>query len=771
MKRGAPLSPARPTPYRPALRGALLGALFGCVLTGPLSAQRPDGSSGRSRGTVRPIDPLSVPRPSVQAARVDEPVVVDGHLADAAWLRARPAKDTWLQTNPDLGMPASEPTTVRLVYDDEALYVGVVLYDSETDRLSVPGLEQDFDTPSADIFGIAIDTYHDEQNGFLFAVNPGGALWDAQAFNDQRDLAPAWEGIVDVETSVNDSSWIVEMKIPFTTLRFNPTAGEQTWGINFSRRIRKRNEDAIWAPLPVQYRVYKFSLAGDLEGLRDLPAGRNLWVKPYALGERLSGARHGAVDADGDLGLDAKWGLTSRLTLDLTANTDFSQVEVDREQVNLSRFSLFFPERRDFFLENEGTFAFQDISIRNYRTGSGPNSFRLFNSRRIGLSSSREPLPIGGGARLTGRIGDRLEVGFLDMQTRTTNELLDEGEFTAENFAVARVKAHLGGGSTVGAMFINRQETAGSGPSDYNRSFGIDANVEVARNVLVSAYWARTEDRTPVGPDNDVAMGQVAWRNTFWNVSGLFKHVGDGFAPETGFIDRTGVRRYYGTLGVHPRVLGYGVREVNPYIEIDTYTDLSDRLETRTLRAGAEVSLLSGGSITLTVADRFERLFEPTPIGQATVPTGTYEWIEPALRLSTAGNRRLSVSASAQTGDFFDGTRTSISGDVTYRVNEHLLFEVGTERNDLELGGESFTADLFTARARYAYDTRTFLTAFAQYNESDDELILNARFNLIHAPLSDVFLVYTERRSFTDDGGEALLERGLTLKATKLLAF
>ena len=752
---------------RPTLQVVTRRAMRTLVLL-PLGVSPLSGQSTESP-SVYPVDPLNVPRPVIHATRIDDPIVVDGLLNDAAWAEARADNRTWIQTIPDPGMPASQGTILRILYDDQNLYVGAVLYDEDTRSLAIPGLEQDFDTPNSDIFGVAIDTYLDRQNGFLWAVNPGGALWDAQAFNDQRDMSPAWEGIVDVRTSINDSTWVVEMAIPFATMRFNPVVGDQVWGINFSRRIRRRNEDALWAPIPIQYRVYKFSLAGTMEGLRDLPRGRNLWIKPYALGNRLTGARPTPAEQSVDVGIDAKWGLTPRMTLDLTVNTDFSQVEVDQEQVNLSRFSLFFPERRDFFLENEGTFGFQDTAIRNYRTGSSPRNFRLFNSRRIGLSTTREPLPIGGGARLTGRIGDRFEIGVLDMQTRSYSGLTNGSDYTAENFAVARAKGTFGP-ATIGGMFINRQETGGPDPSAYNRSYGVDANVQVATNVLMSAYWARTDEPVPDG-DANTAMMQTAWRNPFWNVSGLFKHVGEGFNPETGFIDRTAVRRYFTTVGVHPQINRLGIREINPYLDVDLYTNLEDALETRGLEAGAVVSLLAGGQITMRVRDRYERLFETTKIGSADVLAGTYEWLEPSIRLSTRGDLPVFLSASVQWGDFYDGSRTSYSADLTVRPNEHVSLELGGQRNDLTLGGLNFSADIYSARLRYALNTRAFFLAFVQYNGATEELISNARINLIHSPLSDVFLVYTERRSLATGVPEPLLERGLTLKVTKLLAF
>ena len=357
-----------------ALAFALLSAMA------PVAAQTPTHENGY------PVDPLSLPRPTLRAERTAEEIHVDGHLDEAAWASADSSTTAFIQVTPSPGYPATERTIVRILYDDRNLYIGATLYESEPDRLVVPGLEQDYDTQSADMFAVALDTYHDMQNGFVFAINPAGAVWDAQTFNDQRDIIPAWEGIISVRTSIGDDRWTVELAIPFNTLRYNPSSGEQTWGLGFSRRIRHHNEDSNWSPTPRQFRLYKFSLAGTLTGLQNLRPGRNLWIKPWVLGDRLGGAAQPGGRNELDGGFDVKWGVTPRLTLDLTTNTDFSQVEVDAEQVNLTRFSLFFPEKRDFFLENEGTFAFQDVTIRNYRTGSSSRNFTLFHSRTIGLS-------------------------------------------------------------------------------------------------------------------------------------------------------------------------------------------------------------------------------------------------------------------------------------------------------------------------------------------------------------------------------------------------
>jgi len=725
---------------------------------------------GRANGSGYPVDPTLIPRPSLRAVRVNDPIRVDGLLDEAAWSGADSTTTDFIQVQPSPGYPASERTVVRVLYDADRLYIGATMYEAEPEKLIVPGLEQDFATHDSDILGVGLDTYHDRQNGFLFAINPAGAIWDAQVFNDQRDVVLAWEGVVDVRTSVGADRWTVEMAIPFSTLRYNPIRGEQVWGLSFSRRIRHLNEESNWAPTERQYKLYKFSLAGTLTGLRDLRTNRNLWVKPYVLGSRVSGTNPVDPGNAGDAGLDVKWGLTPRLTLDLTTRTDFSQVEVDAEQVNLSRFSLFFPEKRDFFLENEGIFSFQDVTIRNYRTGSSARNFKLYHSRRIGLSPDRTPIDISGGARLTGKLGDRLEIGLIDMQTRSAEALGGGDPFPAENFAVARLKALVGSTSNLGVMLVNREQT-GSGLDGYNRSFGVDGNFTVLGKLVVSAYAAHTEEATPTGDSRDAGMLQAAWRGPVWDISFLAKHIGDDFNPGLGFVDRVGVRRYFTTVGAHPQISSGTIFELNPYVDVDFYTNLEGTLETREITPTFAVLFTDGGMLTVSASDRVERLFEQTPIAGALVSPGRYDWREGQASYVLSGSHMLSGTLSVGGGDFYDGTRISLAASTRFRPTPGLTLDVGVQHNDLELAGHAFTADLYSARVRWARDVRTFLMGFVQYNEATEELITNVRFNLIHAPLSDLFLVYTERRSLATAVPEPILERGLTLKVTKLFSF
>ncbi len=710
---------------------------------------------------VQPIDPDAAARPVLRAFPVTQPIRVDGVLVEAAWQQADSATG-FITALPRDGYPASERTVARVLIDGDYLYVGAYMYDAQPEKLYSPGLEQDFDTQDADLFGVVLDAFLDRQNGIMFALNPAGALFDAQSFNDSREVNRSWEGVIETKTVIHADGWSAEMAIPLRTLRFR-TGVDQDWGLNFVRRVRRLNEDSYWAPLQRQFRVHKMSRAGTLTGLEQLRQGRNLTIKPYVSGSSLEGAARDAIgDAGGDFdaGFDLKYGLTSRLTLDVTALTDFSQVEVDQEQVNLTRFSLFFPEKRDFFLENDGIFTLGDVTERNTRTGSSPRDFKLFYSRSIGLSSDRRPIPILGGARLSGRAGGT-EIGLLDLQTR------ESGASPAENFAVARVRQNFGATADAGVLLVNRQGTSAGATGAYNRSLGIDANFRVLRYMLINTYVAATDDPVATG-DRSSGFLQVAWRDRLWNASGLVKHVGDGFNPGVGFIQRTSIRQAFATFGAHPQPDLPEIQEINPFIDVSAVENLDGVLETRWVQPGLILTFEDGGLLNLGYEDRFERLLVPTRIAGVELAAGDYSYGEFSARYTSNGARRLAGSFGVSHGGFYDGDRTSLTASAQFRPSPHLGLEVFGQRNDVTVGGASAQADLIGARVRFAASTRLFASAFIQYVESTDELVTNIRLNYIHAPLSDVFLVFTERRN---PGTGAVADRVLTLKITRLLAF
>ncbi len=413
-------------------------------------------------------DDIPITPPSATAFSTSKPPVLDGEiLNDAAWQIAAPITGFW-QTTPDEGQAATQNTEVRVLFTNDTLYFGVVCFDNETERIIVSDSRRDSPLDETDCFQIILDTYHDKQNGFVFGTNPAGIEYDAQVTNEgQSDVANVrqqggavggfninWDGAWEVRTKVSEVGWCAEFAIPFRTLRYKK--GEsQTWGLNFQRNIRRRKEAAFWSPLPRQFTLLRLSQAGILQGLK-IASQRNLKVMPYVLGE----SKFHELDQinseqwHGDLGADVKYSLTPGLTLDATSNTDFAQVEVDDQQINLDRFNLFFPEKRPFFLENAGLFS----------VGS-PGEVEIFFSRRIGLDANGHAVPIIGGARVSGNVGPSA-IGFLNMQTESLGDTLH-----ANNFTVARFKQELPHRSNLGAIFVNRQGTGKLAPEeDYNRA-------------------------------------------------------------------------------------------------------------------------------------------------------------------------------------------------------------------------------------------------------------------------------------------------------------
>ncbi|MDX1646377.1 MAG: DUF5916 domain-containing protein [Longimicrobiales bacterium] len=555
------------------------------ALPGALLLAAPTGSAGQT-----PIDLDSAPRPTASATRATGPVQVDGVLDEPTWSEAPVIDDFW-QQKPDAGMPVTERTEVRILFDDEHLYVGAELYDQSGYEPIIPTLQRDPNTRDGDAFGIMFDPFLDGSTVFSFFFNPGGAVRDIQSADDGRINNAAWDAAFDLRTRVHDRGWTLELAIPWSQLRFDAARDEQVWGLNLLRRIRRKNEDATWAPIDRQWQIYVSSRGGRLVGLDGLQPGRNLSVKPFVLAAEPSGTLQADAETELEAGLDLKYGITPGLTLDLTANTDFSQVEVDQEQVNLTRFSLFLPEKREFFLENAGVFQFGDQGTYSTRTGVTNRDFTLFHSRRIGLTSRGTPLPILAGGRVTGTTGP-LTLGALDIQTR------EEGSFGAENFAVARVRAEAAPGLSVGGIFVNRAETGGGRAE--NQSYGVDANLQALNGyLLVQSYLAATEGTADDGTPLDREMAgrlSVGWRDPFWEIFTLYRIFDDEFDPGVGFVRRRGIHHLYGTVGVRPRVSRFGLLELNPYVESHVYTDLGRDLETRLNTGGVDLDFSGTGA-------------------------------------------------------------------------------------------------------------------------------------------------------------------------------
>ncbi len=762
-----PEPPTRKTPMprrqHPSARLVLLlaGAMAG--LSPGVRAQQTGEGEGAypERGSL--ADPEAYPRPTARATRTAEPPRIDGRVDDDVWSRAELLTD-FVQSQPSAGRLATERSEVRILYDDQALYVGAMLYDSHAGDYVVQSLERDFpslSTRDADIFGITLDTFLDRRNSIIFLVNPYGAYRDGQTFDDSRSEDFGFDVPVEVKTALLDDGWSLEMRIPWSAVRYDAGRAEQAFGMNLLRRVRRINEDSYWAPLQRRDAAHRMSKAGTLRGITGIPAVRNITAKPYvvAADQRGDDLAPGDVGQSADAGFDVKYGLTPGLTLDLTYNTDFSQVEVDQERVNLTRFPLFFPEQRDFFVENSGKFAFGDQTEREYRQGASPNDFSLFHSRSIGLVGGR-PVPILGGGRVSGGVGG-WDVGMLDLRTESSEGL------PAENFAVLRLRRKIANGSDVGAMFIDRSSVGGS-DAPGNRSYGVDANFHLLGALVLSSYAARTETPGATGDQTATRFG-AAWRDRLWDVSALWRRIGDDFDPGVGFVRRTDIEHTYATVGVHPRPGISFIQEVNPYVEIHHYANLGDTLVTRQVGGGVAVDFTSGATLTGTVARNYELVEESFAVSGGTIPVGGYDFDEASVKFQSSAGRPFSADVSMSGGGYYDGDRRSVGGGFRWLASHRFAVTGSADYNRIELPEGTFTSAVYSGRLKYAFSTRAFITLNVQYNHDDDQLVSYARFNLIHGPLSDFFVVLTERRRLGPES--AVLERALTAKVTKLLAF
>jgi len=744
------------------VRKLAVAARAACVLAA-LLFRAPTVAAQTPRGTGAPVPPIvnpeTVPRPVLRATRTVSPIKVDGILDEAAWATA-PVLTDFVQQLPTTGARARFRTDVRVLYDEDHLYVSGVNYDPEPSRAITVGLERDFVSSNSDVFGLVLDTFYDRRNSFLFMVNPKGAVRDEQTFNDSRNIVEAWDGIYTVKTTQQDSSWTVEMTIPLKTLRFDARRDPQTWGINFIRRVRRVNETSYWAPLERQYRLHRMSKAGSIEGLSALKQGRNLQVKPYALASNSTGAQvpTSSLGSKGDVGGDVKYGVTPSLTLDATYNTDFSQVEVDQQVVNLTRFGVLFPERREFFIENSGSFTFGDVVERNYRMGSTLSDFTLFNSRQIGLTADGLPIPIVGGGRLTGRVGG-WEVGLLDMQTQRARAT------PAENFSVVRARRNLRGNSDVGLLISNRQATDSD---SFNRSIGIDANIRPIGNLIINSYLATT-DAGRSTYDGGAGRVSVAYRGKLWNSSAMYKRVSANFDPGLGFVRRRGFQQQYATVGVHARPKVRLIQEINPYLEADYYSDYNGSAQSHRVTAGLDLFFQPDGELKLEVNDWFDRLDRPfAPFAGRIIPIGRYAYRDAQLTYTSTQRFPIYGNAGLTVGDYYDGTRLAYNGGVTWRPRYDISFEGTYQRNDVSLNSGKFVADLAGLRVKYAWSTALFGSTFVQYNTQSKSFVTNARVAWRYSPLSDVFLVYTERQNTETNVRN---ERSVALKVTRMMAF
>ncbi len=719
-----------------------------------------------SRGQTLVTEPTAPEVPRAVAVFGDAVPVLDGDvLNDAAWTHIPPLTGFW-QTTPDEGRPASERTEVRLLYTETALYVGVVCFDREPARIIVSDSRRDASLDETDSFRFILDTYRDGQSGFVFGTNPAGIEYDAQvstegqgSFGGGRQQAGSgggfninWDGAWNVRTRISETGWSAEFEIPFRTLRF-PRGRQQTWGVNFQRSIRRRNEDAYWAKLPRQYDLNRVSRAGRLDSLV-VPNPRNLKVTPYVLGQstRDFTLDDDASDTAGDFGVDVKYSLTPSLTLDATYNTDFAQVEVDEQQVNLDRFSLFFPEKRPFFLENAGLFSVGE---------SG--EVELFFSRRIGLGPNGEAIPILGGGRVSGQVGG-LNVGLLTMQTESVR-----GVAPTNNFAVARIRKDLPNRSSAGVLFTNRLGTGGQAPDeDHNQTFALDGRLGLGRYGQVAGFAAMTNTPGRDGPAHAFNL-EARYDSEAWLLNASYTEVARDFNPEVGFLRRGSYRKPTFLVFHRIRPQGFlGLHELRPHVSYRGYWDFGGFQETGYLHVDNHWEWKNGYELHTGVNFTREGVKEAFEIVEGVVvPPGTYDHREAQLVGFTNQGARVSLRVDATLGGFFGGDRVTLGPTLRMRASEAFTSEFSLQHNDVRLPGGAFTAMLFRARLSYAFTPRLYVQSLVQYNDQADLWSANLRLGWIRTANTGLFVVFNQTNGLDGLPGDPQ-SRSVTVKYSHL---
>ncbi len=680
------------------------------------------------------------PRPTARAHALTIEPVIDGNvLDDPAWRGVEPITG-FSQIQPNAGQPASQKTEVFVGFTATALHIAVVAYDDNPLEIITTDSRRDSSLNDTDSFRVIIDGLLDRQNGYVFGTNAAGMEFDGQVSREGAGqfipggadgLNLNWDAPWTVKASVSDIGWSAEMEIPFTSLRYG-TGDEQVWGFNFERRIRRNNEIAFWAPLSQERNLYRVSEAGSIEGI-GAPPQRNLQITPYVLGKTKSGGDLANSKSDQEVGLDLKYSITPSLTLDATLNTDFAQVEVDDQQVNLDRFSLFFPEKRPFFLENAGQF-----------TVGNPREVELFFSRRIGIADG-EPTPIDGGVRLSGKVGATTNVGLLYMGSDSV-----EGLASSNKYTVARVNQELANRSSVGFLFVDRDgdgSLLGNGDDDQNQTYAIDGRWGIGDNILMQGWAAWTDTPGLTGKDNAFTI-RGEYNNADWSGGLGYTEVGDDFNPEVGFLSRSGYRKYDGRIlrRIRPDNL-WGLFEIRPHISYRGFWDFDGFQETGFLHIDSHWEFSTSREIHTGVNIKTDGVKEAFDIiDGVTIQPGTYD--ETELQLVFIGNQSkpLNFGLRAIFGGIFGGDRISLAPTIRYRIGEKFSSELAYNYNDLDIPvpGGDFTANLVRLRLSYSFTPKILLQMLTQYNEVDDQLSTNLRFSWLQSANTGLYLVYNE---------------------------
>ncbi len=726
-----------------------------------IGVARGDGNPRRSRRTV-------------YATRVDEGPDLDGRLDDPVWGQARPIRG-FVQREPDYWMPGTDPTEARVLYDEDNLYIGFECASETPERIVANNMRRDEILSGDDHISVLLDTYNDRQNGFFFFVNPHGTQRDLLLSNEGRTSNDSWDANWKSKTHRHEGGWSVEMQIPFDQLRFKE--GATTWGLNLGRGVSAKNEEValvVGTQSSSGRARYWTSDIAELRGMEGVRSKRLLQIKPYILPS--SSRDRLAIDPEQkqtfESGADLRYGITSNLTLDLSYNTDFAQVEGDQEQVNLTQFSLFFPEKREFFLEGANVFSFGEAAVTRGSDARPPTL--LFNSRRIGLEDKRL-VPIVLGSKIAGKVG-RTSLGVMNALTDNTTFQDVDGQITVprSNFSVVRMRQDLLARSNVGFIFVNKQTSIpDSGWDSYNRAGGLDFSYSPTRSLNFKGFAARTWD-SELNPGN-AFWARADYRGSLADWRAIFLDVDDFFEPEVGFVNRRGdldgFRRYESRYGIEPRIRTWGIYSARFRLGSKIFTDRQNDLKNAETTFEISLENFQSDDFDLEVVwerDEVVEPFEPSDRRpDVVIPAGTYDFVSTKAGVRTSRNRKLQGQVDFEAGSFYTGDKYTLTVRSAIKPSGRFNVETEYETNWLRMPEGNVNVQLVNARLIYSFTTDFFVKLFTQWNNEDELASFNFLVNYRYRPGSDIFLVYDQ--AFGTIGGFEERNRALLLKLSYLL--
>jgi hypothetical protein len=714
-------------------------------------------------------------RATVRAMRISQPLRIDGVLDEMLYREVRSISE-FIQVEPEGGQAATERTEAWVAFDDDYVYVSFKAWDSQMETMIATEMRRDSTNnwQGNDLVSFIFDTFYDRRSSFTFTVNPLGGRSDGTMIND-RQYSSDWNPVWETKTGRFEGGWIVETAVPFKSLRYQ-SGTTQVWGFNAMRVKRSKNEVSTLTLVPPargQSGFQQAQFAASLVGIEAPRAGANMDLKPYAISslttDRAATPRvlnHPEAEA----GLDLKYGVTQGLVADLTVNTDFAQVEADEQQINLTRFSLFFPEKRDFFLENQGTFSFGGVAINsaggNFSGGAiGTRSDApiMFYSRRIGLNEGRQ-VPLNVGGRISGR-AEKFSIGVLNIQTGKE----EQTGARDTNFSVIRAKRDVLRRSSVGLLFTNRSvSTVGSGG---NRSYGVDGTFAFLENLQINTYWAGTDTDGLSTRDTSSYRGQLDYSGDRYTVQIERLKIGDNFKPEMGFLRRDDIVRDYARFRFSPRPQSRNA--IRKYVydgSLDYIENGAGRLEFRERAGEFALEFQSADRFSINYTNTYEFLPQPFPIGgHVVLPVGGYQFDTVRVGYNLGQQRLVSANLSAEFGTFYNGHKRSLNvarGRVP--ITTQLSVEPTYSFNHVTLAQGQFITHLAGSRVTYSMTPLMFVSALLQYNSGTDAVSTNARFRWEYRPGSELFVVYNEERNTLTRSFPSLNNRAFIVKINRL---